>query len=179
MTQHLLLGQTLGFSGNPLTGAWQDTVQFNNSGGVLVASGKIVATGDGADLRQAYPQALVTNYGNALITAGFVDAHMHYPQTGIIASWGKQLIDWLNTYTFPEECRFGDRPMPMMLRSVAARSGLAHGTTTQTSFCTIHPASVDAFFRGGSGAEHGCGCGQDLHGSQRARLAARYRAIGL
>ena len=40
--------------------------------------------------------------------AGFVDAHVHYPQTAIIASWGKRLIDWLNTYTFPEEMRFGD-----------------------------------------------------------------------
>jgi len=146
MTQHLLLGQTLGFSGNPLTGAWQDAVQFNSAGGVLVADGKIVATGDGATLRQAYPQALATNYGNALITAGFVDAHMHYPQTGIIASWGKQLIDWLNTYTFPEESRFGDKNYADDVADRALDLALAHGTTTLTSFCTIHPQSVDAFF---------------------------------
>jgi len=146
MTQHLLLGQTLGFSGNPLTGAWQDAVQFNSAGGVLVADGKIVATGDGATLRQAYPQALVTNYGNALITAGFVDAHMHYPQTGIIASWGKQLIDWLNTYTFPEESRFGNKTYADDVADRALDLALAHGTTTLTSFCTIHPQSVDAFF---------------------------------
>ena len=146
MTQHLLLGQTLGFSGNPLTGAWQDAVQFNSAGGVLVAGGKIVATGDGAALRQAYPQALVTNYGNALITAGFVDAHMHYPQTGIIASWGKQLIDWLNTYTFPEESRFGNKTYADDVADRALDLALAHGTTTLTSFCTIHPQSVDAFF---------------------------------
>ena len=146
MTQHLLLGQTLGFSGNPLTGAWQDAVQFNSAGGVLVADGKIVATGDGATLRQAYPQALVTNYGNALITAGFVDAHMHYPQTGIIASWGKQLIDWLNTYTFPEESRFGNKTYANDVADRALDLALAHGTTTLTSFCTIHPQSVDAFF---------------------------------
>ena len=146
MTQHLLLGQTLGFSGNPLTGAWQDAVQFNSAGGMLVAGGKIVATGDGAALRQAYPQALVTNYGNALITAGFVDAHMHYPQTGIIASWGKQLIDWLNTYTFPEESRFGNKTYADDVADRALNLALAHGTTTLTSFCTIHPQSVDAFF---------------------------------
>ena len=46
--------------------------------------------------------------GAQLILPGFVDAHAHYPQTAIIASWGKRLIDWLNTYTFPEEMRFGD-----------------------------------------------------------------------
>ena len=43
-----------------------------------------------------------------LIMAGFVDAHVHYPQTAMIASWGKRLIDWLNSYTFPEEMKFGD-----------------------------------------------------------------------
>jgi guanine deaminase len=71
---------------------------------------------------------------------------MHYPQTGIVASWGKRLIDWLNTYTFPEESRFGD---PAYAREIAERSldlALAHGTTTVCSFCTIHPASVDAIF---------------------------------
>ena len=51
----------------------------------------------------------VADYGDCLILPGFVDAHAHYPQTAIIASWGKRLIDWLNAYTFPEEMRFGDK----------------------------------------------------------------------
>ena len=146
MTQQLLLGQTLGFSGNPLTGAWQDAVRFDSAGGVLVADGRIIATGGGAALEQAHPDAVITDYGDALITAGFVDAHMHYPQTGIIASWGKQLIDWLNTYTFPEESRFGDKAYADEVADRALDLALAHGTTTLTSFCTIHPQSVDAFF---------------------------------
>ncbi len=146
MTAHLLLGQTLRFSGNPLTGAWQDAVQFNSAGGILVADGRIVATGDGAALKAAHPQAAVNDYGEALITAGFVDAHMHYPQTGMIASWGKQLIDWLNTYTFPEEARFGDKAYADDIAGRTLDLALTHGTTTLTSFCTIHPQSVDAFF---------------------------------
>ena len=146
MIQQLLLGQTLGFSGNPLTGDWQDTIQFNSAGGVLIANGRIVAIGDGVDLIAAYPLAKVTDYGDALITAGFVDAHMHYPQTGMIASWGKQLIDWLNTYTFPEESRFGDNAYADDVAGRTLDLALAHGTTTLTSFCTIHPQSVDAFF---------------------------------
>ena len=146
MTKHLLLGQTLGFSGNPLRGNWADTVIFDSAGGVLIEDDRIIAAGNGADLRAKHPDAIIANYGEALISAGFVDAHMHYPQTGMIASWGKQLIDWLNTYTFPEEARFGDRAYA---DDVAARTldlALAHGTTTLTSFCTIHPESVDAFF---------------------------------
>ncbi|MEM9785322.1 MAG: guanine deaminase [Pseudomonadota bacterium] len=146
MTAQLLLGQTLGFSGNPLTGDWADAVQFDSAGGVLIESGRIATIGHGATLRAAHPDADVTDYGDALISAGFVDAHMHYPQTAMIASWGKQLIDWLNTYTFPEEARFHD---PAYAARIAGRTldlALAHGTTTLTSFCTIHPASVDAFF---------------------------------
>ncbi len=146
MVQQLLLGQTLGFSGNPFTTDWADTVQFDSSGGVLIEGGKIRAVGNGAALQTAHPDAVVTDYGDALISAGFVDAHMHYPQTAMIASWGKQLIDWLNTYTFPEEARFGD---PAYAADIAGRTldlALAHGTTTLTSFCTIHPTSVDAFF---------------------------------
>ena len=102
--------------------------------------------GEADDLRCAYPEVPVTDYGDALITAGFVDAHMHYPQTGIIASWGKQLIDWLNTYTFPEESRFHDLAYAEEVAGRTLDLALAHGTTTLTTFCTIHPESVDAFF---------------------------------
>ena len=146
MTKQLLLGQTLGFSGNPLRDDWADAVAFDSAGGVLIDAGRITATGNGAALRADHPDAAVTDYGEAVISAGFVDAHMHYPQTGIIASWGKQLIDWLNTYTFPEEARFGDRDYADQAAERTLDLALAHGTTTLTSFCTIHPQSVDAFF---------------------------------
>lgn len=150
MTKQLLLGQTLGFSGNPLLGDWADAVVFDSAGGVLIDGGRIIAMDNGTALHTAHPDATVTDYGDALISAGFVDAHMHYPQTGMIASWGKQLIDWLNTYTFPEEARFGDRGYADDVAGRTLDLALAHGTTTLTSFCTIHPESVDAFFEAAS-----------------------------
>jgi guanine deaminase len=113
---------------------------------VLIRDGRIAAVGDGATLRVRHPDAQVTDHGAGLILPGFVDAHAHYPQTAIIASWGKRLIDWLNTYTFPEEARFSD---PAYAAEVAGRYLdllLATGTTTVASYCTIHPESVDAFF---------------------------------
>ncbi|MFT5743057.1 MAG: guanine deaminase [Paracoccaceae bacterium] len=97
-------------------------------------------------MKRAHPQAQIHDYGDALISAGFVDAHMHYPQTAMIASWGKRLIDWLNTYTFPEEMRFGDQAYADDIAGRTLDLALDHGTTTLTSFCTIHPESVDAFF---------------------------------
>lgn len=146
MTKRLLLGTTLQFDGTPLVDDWADCAKINTAGGVLIDEERIAAVDNANMLRAAHPDAQITDYGADLITAGFVDAHMHYPQTAMIASWGKQLIDWLNTYTFPEESRFGD---PAYATEIAGRTcdlALAHGTTTLTSFCTIHPASVDAFF---------------------------------
>ena len=147
MTKQLLLGQTLGFDGDALAD-WKGATRHDSAGGVVIDAGLIVATGSGAALRAAHPDAAVTDYGDALISAGFVDAHMHYPQTPIIASWGKQLIDWLNTYTFPQEMRLADTDYARQVADTTLDLALAHGTTTLTSFCTIHPGSVDAWFEG-------------------------------
>ncbi len=142
----LLTGQTLSFAGNPFDMPWQEAARHQTDGAVAIDGGRIVATGSAEALGARYPGAPVTDYGDALIIAGFVDAHVHYPQTAIIASWGKRLIDWLNSYTFPEEMAFGD---PGYAADIAARYldiALTNGTTTAASYCTIHPASVDAFF---------------------------------
>ena len=139
----LLLGQVLSFDGDPFV-LGPEAARVNEA--VLVDGGRIRAVGNAKTLRITHPQARVTDYGKALISAGFVDAHVHYPQTAIIASWGKRLIDWLNQYTFPEEMRFAD---PAYAAEVATRYfdlALAHGTTSMCSYATIHPASVDAFF---------------------------------
>jgi guanine deaminase len=91
---------------------------------------------------------------STLILPGFIDAHAHYPQTAIIASWGKRLIDWLNTYTFPEEMRFADPDYAAEIAGAYLDLLLAHGTTTVCSYCTIHPESVDALLHRGRGARH-------------------------
>lgn len=141
----LLLGQVLCFDGDPFTiGA--EAARHIAHGAVLVDQGRVVAVGESDALRAAHPQARVTDYGRALISAGFVDAHVHYPQTAMIASWGKRLIDWLNSYTFPEEMRFADPAYAAEISNRYLDLALAHGTTTVCSYATIHPASVDAIF---------------------------------
>ena len=142
----LLLGQTLGFSADPFATDPLQSITHRTHGGVLVEGGKILAVDEGDNLRAAYPQAKVHDYGQSLITAGFIDAHVHYPQTAMINSWGKRLIDWLNDYTFPEESRFGDLAYAETIAERYFDLVLAHGTTSVCSFCTIHPESVDAFF---------------------------------
>lgn len=139
----LLLGQVLRFAGDPFVEG-EGAARHDSRGGVVVDGGRIVAVGGADDLRARYPGAVVTDYGRGLISAGFVDAHVHYPQTGIIASWGKRLIDWLNTYTFPEEMRFADAGYAAEVAERYVGLALAHGTTSFCSYATIHPASVDA-----------------------------------
>ena len=141
----LLLGQVLSFSGDPFHDG-TSAARHETYGAVLVENGIIADVGPADTLRTRHPQARIHDYGRALISAGFIDAHVHYPQTAIIASWGKRLIDWLNDYTFPEEMRFAD---PAYATEVAGRYmdlALAHGTTSMCSYATIHPTSVDAFF---------------------------------
>ncbi|MBA3910182.1 MAG: guanine deaminase [Rhodobacter sp.] len=140
----LLLGQVIRFQGDPFDTL--DAARTLSQGAVLVEDGRIVAVGEAATLRAMVPAAKVHDYGRALISAGFIDAHVHYPQTAIIASWGKQLIDWLNTYTFPEEMRFADRAYADEIAGRYLDLVLARGTTTVCSYATIHPESVDAIF---------------------------------
>ncbi len=141
----LILGQTLSFAGNPFHEG-PGAARHETDGAVLVDGGRIVAVGRAQDVRAAHPQARVTDYGRALISAGFVDAHVHYPQTAIIASWGKRLIDWLNTYTFPEELRFADPDYAQIIANRYLDLTLAQGTTSFCTYGTVHPASVDAIF---------------------------------
>ncbi|WP_136442756.1 guanine deaminase [Pacificoceanicola onchidii] len=141
----LHLGQTLSFAGDPFA-LGPTAARHERRGAVLVENGLISQTGPADVLGAQHPDAAVVDHGEGLILPGFVDAHAHYPQTAMIASWGKRLIDWLNSYTFPEEMRFAD---PAYARDIAERYLdilLSHGTTTVCSYCTIHPASADALF---------------------------------
>ncbi|PLS20858.1 guanine deaminase [Neptunicoccus cionae] len=144
-TTDLILGQTLGFTGDPFREG-PEAARHIRRGAVAVQDGKIVHVGDAGTLRASYPQARLTDKGDALLMAGFVDSHVHYPQTGIVASWGKRLIDWLNTYTFPEETRFKNADYANEIAELYCDLALSNGTTTAASYCTIHPESVDAYF---------------------------------
>ncbi len=141
----IVLGQVLSFAGNPMLDG-EASARYEPHGAVAMKNGKIIAHGPADVIRAAYPNARITDYGRDLISAGFVDAHVHYPQTAIIASWGKRLIDWLNSYTFPEEARFSDPDYAQVIAGRYTDLALAHGTTSFCSYATIHPASVDAIF---------------------------------
>ncbi|WP_291728675.1 guanine deaminase [Leisingera sp. F5] len=149
-TDYILKGHVLSFAGSPFTaGQPEDAVRLQDA--VAVQDGKVAGAGPLAEMQALLPEAETVDYSGKLVMAGFVDAHVHYPQTAIIASWGKRLIDWLNSYTFPEEMRFGDRAYADDVANRYLDLTAAHGTTTVCSYCTIHPESVDAFFTAAQG----------------------------
>ncbi|MEM9267593.1 MAG: guanine deaminase, partial [Pseudomonadota bacterium] len=146
MQTSLLLGQTLRFRHDPFLQGIEGCVSYEREGAVAVSGGRILDVGPRDVLRVQHPQAQVEDLGDALLLPGFVDAHAHYPQTRIIASWGKRLIDWLNDYTFPEEMRFDDRAYADRVAAEFFELSLANGITTSALFATVHPESVEAVF---------------------------------
>jgi len=140
----ILKGRVLSFARSPFDGTPTEAARLDEA--VLLQGGRIGDVGEYAALKSAHPQAGLVEYGDKVILAGFVDAHAHFPQTAMIASWGKRLIDWLNLYTFPEEMKFGDAAYASEIAARYLDLTAANGTTTICSFCTIHPESVDAFF---------------------------------
>ncbi|MFC3606244.1 guanine deaminase [Stutzerimonas tarimensis] len=121
--------------------------EFFEDGLLVVEDGRIVRIGAAdALLGRLSPDTEVTHYPDALITPGFIDTHIHYPQVGVIGSYGTQLLDWLETYTFPAEGRFADAEHAREQARFFLGELLRNGTTTALVFGTVHPQSVDAFF---------------------------------
>jgi guanine deaminase len=92
------------------------------------------------------PETAVTDYSGCLIAPGFIDTHVHYVQTEIVASYGTQLLDWLDRYAFPAELAFADPAHAAAMARVFCDELLRNGTTTALVFCAVYPQSVDALF---------------------------------
>jgi guanine deaminase len=146
MTARIIRGRTLTFLRRPQGRDDPASFRFVEDGALLVDSGMIFAHEDYAALRKAHPGVPVIDHRPNLILPGFIDPHIHFPQMQVIASFGTRLIEWLNTYTFPEEARFADTAHADRIAGKLFDTLIAHGTTTAAAYCTSHPQSVDAFF---------------------------------
>lgn len=141
-------GAILQFRSDPGADDDPGSFEFLEDGLVLTHDGRIAAIGPAQELLPNLPADLeVVGHADSILMPGFVDTHIHYPQTDVIGSGGRQLLDWLQDYTFPTERRFSD---PVYARGVAELfldELVRNGTTTAMVFCTVHRASVDAFFQ--------------------------------
>jgi guanine deaminase len=145
MTQTAYRTQLLTFRADPAHTA--DGAVFDADGLLLIEDGRVIAAGAyAAHAAKIAPDAKVVSLRDKLIVPGFIDSHIHYPQTDMIASPAPGLLPWLNTYTFPTERRFEDPVHARKTASFFMDELLANGTTTALVYCTVHKQSVDAFF---------------------------------
>ena len=86
------------------------------------------------------------DHAGRLVMPGFIDTHVHMPQLDVIGSFGTELIDWLETHTFPAETLYADPRRSAAGAKLFVDSLLAHGTTAAVVFATSHKVSADALF---------------------------------
>ena len=142
----VIRGRILSFNEDPAVGG-PSAYSLIADGAVLVAGGRIEAVGRANDVLPRAPRdAVVDDHASCLIMAGFIDAHIHYPQTQVIGSYGAQLLDWLHNYTFVEEQKFADPAHCARVADFFLDELFRSGTTTAMVYCTVHPESVEAFF---------------------------------
>lgn len=121
--------------------------EYFEDGLLVVEDGKIVAVGPAERLlAELDDEVEIVRYQDSLITPGFIDTHIHFPQTGMVGSYGEQLLDWLNNYTFPCESQFADKAHADQVAEIFLKELLRNGTTTALVFASVHPQSVDALF---------------------------------
>ncbi|MBX3608507.1 MAG: guanine deaminase [Hydrogenophaga sp.] len=112
------------------------------------ANGRAVVRAVGAygALAERFAGVAIEHLPGRLIAPGFIDLHVHYPQTEMIGSPADGLLPWLEHYTFPQETRFADPAHARQVAEVFFDELMRHGVTTALTFATSHPASVDAAF---------------------------------
>ncbi len=146
MTQ-ILLGRTLTFSGDPEIIGERESHRYEERGAVVIGDdGRIAWSGPAAEMPTVYSDASVTEYADKLITAGFVDAHIHFPQYRMLAAPGRDLLDWLNRFTFPEESRYADAAHASVAAGIFLDRLIAYGTTSALVFSSSHKIAAEALF---------------------------------
>ena len=129
---------------------WQSgdaAAQVFENGYLSVENGRVVAVGDAGELSaEDLSGCTQVDYRGKLIVPGFIDGHLHYPQTGVIASYGAQLLEWLEKYTFPAEAKFSDEAYAASAADFFIKELLRNGTTSAFVYATVHEQSVDAIF---------------------------------
>ena len=147
MTARLIRGRTLTFERMPQALDDHAAYRYESDGALLFVDGLIQAAGPYETVRAAAPEAVEEiEHRPHLVMPGFIDTHLHFPQMQVIGSYAANLLEWLNTYTFPEECRFVESAHAARIATHFFDEMIRHGTTTAVAYCSVHKTSADAFF---------------------------------
>ncbi len=144
MTRLAICADLLDFNAEPAAAQLDAAaVRFRPAHWLLLQGGRIHSVQSQAPDAALWP---CVDCSGHLLLPGFIDSHVHSAQLPVVASWGAQLLDWLNTYTFPAEAALADPAMAQASAQQFVRALLAHGTTTALVFPTVHAAACEALF---------------------------------
>jgi guanine deaminase len=133
--------------GQTLTFMEDGTLRHESRGAIAVGDdGTILWVGPAPLLPHAFRQSKVDDHGEMIVMPGFIDAHIHFPQYRMLAAPGKDLLDWLTRFTFPEESRYADGAYAKAAAEIFLHRLFQHGTTAALAFCSVHKACADALF---------------------------------
>ncbi len=145
-TKTAIRGAMLTFKKDPFFHDMSECMVYESDAIVVMEDGKIVQAGAASQILPTLGDVPVKAYTDSIIVPGFIDSHVHYPQTEMIAAYGEQLIDWLNNYTFIAEQGFASKDHAAEVAEVFIKEQFRNGATSSTVYCTIFPQSVDALF---------------------------------
>lgn len=143
-------GAFLDFVEDPFYVPETGSVRYIPDGLLVIEDGIVKAFGAYDRLKEQFSDIPASEYPGMLLMPGFIDMHVHFSQTGMIAAYGKQLLDWLNQYTFPTELKFKDREYAAQVAAIFLDELLRNGTTTAVVLAAVFSVSVDAFFEAAS-----------------------------
>ncbi len=147
MNERLIRGRLLSFKRAPEQADDLDSCVYVEDGAVFVRDGLIAAIGAYDDVSAiAGDDCAIDDHRPSLLLPGLIDTHLHFPQMQVIGSWGAQLLDWLNKYTFVEEQKFKDASHSDRIAQLFFDELLRYGTTTAVAYCSVHKQSAESFF---------------------------------
>ena len=136
----------LTFKKDPFFHEMEECLVYESDAVIVMEGGKITQVGRAQDILSSLDGVEVKHYTDSIIIPGFIDSHVHYPQTEIIGAYGEQLLDWLNNYTFIAEQSFKNKEHASEVAKVFLKEQFRNGVTSSTVYCTVFPQSVDAIF---------------------------------
>ena len=147
MSKVALRGSLFYLTNDPFLNPPENCAVYESDGIIVIEDGRISAIGTAHKILPTMADDIeVRRYARSILMPGFVDAHIHYPQVEIIGSYGTQLLEWLNKYTFPTEAKFNDDLHAQRIAEFFVAELFRNGTTSASVFCTSAPGSVDAIF---------------------------------
>ncbi|MDP9800851.1 guanine deaminase [Arcanobacterium wilhelmae] len=139
----------LSFRANPFEVPFEEATEYTSDALIMIDdAGRVTSVGSAPELLpQLPPGTEIHHYPHHLVIPGFVDTHVHYSQTQMIAAYGEQLLDWLREYTYATELQFENPQHAAAVARVFLDEQLRNGTTTSAVYATVFPQSVDAIFK--------------------------------